>query len=269
MAEPASTPATRRKEPPRFRSVELVLKHHLGARMVRVTLSGSDLDGLVIDEPAASVRLLLPSPGSTDLVTPVWNGNEFLLSDGIRPVIRTFTPRRFDPAIPELDLDMVVHDGGIASAWATTAAIGSPAAISGPGRGYTVDTTASAYLLGGDETAIPAISQLLESIPHAIRIGVHIEAAAGFGQIALPDHPAATVTWHTADEQAPPGSALVAAIQAAEIDAGTLVWCAGEAASMHRIRTHLFRERSLPRSQATVRGYWKVRRDSGQGSSAD
>jgi NADPH-dependent ferric siderophore reductase len=237
--------------------------------MMRVTLSGPDLDGLVIAEPAASVRLLLPSPGSVDLVTPTWNGNEFLLSDGTRPIIRTFTPRRFEPGIPELDLDMVIHDGGIASAWAASAAIGSSAAISGPGRGYTIDSAASEYVLGGDETAIPAVSQLLESIPHVIPIEVHIETADGSGVIPMPDHPLATTTWHQADGQGPPGAALVRAIQSAEIAESTLVWCAGEAASMHQIRTHLFGKRGLPRSQATVRGYWKVQRDSGQGWSTD
>ena len=34
---------------------------------------------------------------------PAWNGNEFLLPDGRRPAIRTFTPRRVDPDALELD----------------------------------------------------------------------------------------------------------------------------------------------------------------------
>jgi NADPH-dependent ferric siderophore reductase len=39
-----------------------------------------------------------------------------------------------------------------------------------------------------------------------------------------------------------------------------VVWVAGEAAAMQRIRTHLFDGRGLTRSQATVRGYWKLGR---------
>ncbi|MCH7586319.1 MAG: siderophore-interacting protein, partial [Acidobacteria bacterium] len=31
--------------------------------MIRVTVTGSDLEGLLVEDPAASVRLLLPSPG--------------------------------------------------------------------------------------------------------------------------------------------------------------------------------------------------------------
>ncbi len=40
---------------------------------------------------------------------------------------------------------------------------------------------------------------------------------------------------------------------------GTRIWAAGEAAAMHKVRQHLFKERGLARSVATVRGYWKLR----------
>jgi len=36
-----------------------------------------------------------------------------------------------------------------------------------------------------------------------------------------------------------------------------VVWVAGEAASVQRIRKHLFDQRGMTRSAATVRGYWK------------
>src|SRR5437016_11032552 len=115
--------------------------------MVRVTLSGPELTGFTVEQPAASVRVLLPSSGATDVVVPTWNGNEFLLPDGRRPTIRTFTPWRVDPEGLELDVGIVVHGGGVASEWAASAEPGGPAAISGPGRGYTVDRDARACLV--------------------------------------------------------------------------------------------------------------------------
>jgi NADPH-dependent ferric siderophore reductase len=54
----------------------------LGLRMVRVTFSGPDMAGLTVEQPAASVRLLVPPPGAQQLVVPTWNGNEFLMPDG-------------------------------------------------------------------------------------------------------------------------------------------------------------------------------------------
>ena len=235
---------------------------------MRVTLVGPELDGFAVAAPAASVRLLLPSPGAQELVVPSWNGNEFLLPDGSRPVIRTFTPRNVDTESLRLELDVVVHDGGTASEWAASAPLGAEAAVSGPGRGYPVPPEATGFLLAGDETAIPAISQLLESIPGSIPVQVHIETADPSGSLPIPEHPEATVAWHSLDPGQSPGDALVSALRSADIGSEVRIWCAGEAASMHRIRTYLFTECAIPRSQATVRGYWKARPSKSTGSSA-
>jgi NADPH-dependent ferric siderophore reductase len=225
--------------------------------MVRVTFTGPELEGLTVEQPAASVRLLLPPTRGSELVIPSWAGNEFLLPDGRRPTIRTFTPRHLDREALELDLEIVVHGDGAASHWAERAHVGDPAAVSGPGRGYAIDHGAPAFLLAGDETAMPAISQLLEVLPRATPVEVRIEIAQPEARVALPHHPRASVQWCELPPGAPPGHALVAAVIGAGVDASTQVWVAGEAASVQRIRRHLFEERGLPRARAAVRGYWK------------
>ena len=228
--------------------------------MTRVTLTGPDLEGLRVEHAAASVRLLLPSPGARQLVMPRWTGNEFLLLDGRRPTIRTLTPRRV--AGVELDLDIVVHGGGVASDWAQQTRPGDQAAVSGPGRGYTIDHNAPGFFLAGDETAIPAMSQLLEALPSVRPVQVRIEIADPDAVIKLPDHPGSTVAWHEIPPRGSPGDALVDAIRGADLTPGTRVWVAGEAAAMQRVRRHLFEERRLLRDEATVRGYWKHGRTS-------
>lgn len=245
-----------RREPPRFRSVTVQGVRELTPRMLRVTFGGAELAGLQIDEPAASVRLLLPSPGC-DLEIPVWNGNEFLIRDGSRPIIRTFTPLNLDPEALTIELDVVQHDGGAASTWAEAAAPGDPAAISGPGRGYSIDRSVAAYVLGGDETALPAIGQLIAAIPPEAHVLTIVEVTAAEAKLELPAHPNLTVEWETRSPADPPGAALNEAVRRAEIPSGGKVWVAGEAAAMHRIRRHLFDDRQLPRRDATVRGYWK------------
>ena len=249
-----------RREPPAFRRVAVAGVSTLTPRLVRVTVGGPELDGLVIEQPAASVRLLLPSPGSKELVMPTWQGNEFLLPDGKRPPIRTLTPLRLDSTVQELDLEIVVHDGGAASAWAQAAQPGDKAALSGPGRGYPIDDEATGFLLGGDESAIPAIGQLLEVLPPDKPVHVIVEVADPAARLELPKHPAATVDWHDLPAGAPPGDTLVAAITDADLAPGTRIWAAGEAASMQRIRRHLLDERNLPRSETWIRGYWKTGR---------
>lgn len=234
-----------RREPPPFRRVRVRHTERITPRMARLTFEG-DLDGLVVDEPAASVRLLLPSPAGNELVIPTWNGNEFLLPDGARPAIRTFTPRRSGS---NLYIDVVLHGHGIAATWAETAEAGAGAAVSGPGRGYMIDPAAPAFLLAGDETAIPAITQLLDALPPTTPRQVFIEVADPAARQPLPAEP----TWLEA-------GTLADAIAQADIADGTRIWAAGEAAVMQRIRRHLFDERGIPRDHTEIRGYWKVER---------
>ncbi|MDQ3640409.1 MAG: siderophore-interacting protein, partial [Actinomycetota bacterium] len=180
-----------------------------------------------------------------------------------RPALRTFTPRRLDTDALELDLEIGIHGSGVASEWAETAEAGDRAAVSGPGRGYAIDRDAPAFLLGGDEAAIPAISQLLETLPVDRPVQVHIEISRADARIPLPRHPAAVVSWHQLGDSAPPGDDLLAAVRSVDLIPDTRVWVAGEAAAVQRIRKHLLEERRLPRSQTTVRGYWKHGRTGG------
>jgi NADPH-dependent ferric siderophore reductase len=228
---------------------------NLTPRMARVTFEGAELEGLTIEQPAASARLLLPTAPGRDLVLPRWNGNEFLLPDGRRPTIRTFTPMRHGPG--SIDLEIVIHGGGAASEWVQTAQPGDRAAIAGPRRGYAIDLGAPGFLLGGDETAIPAISQLLRALPGGRSVQVCIEVADPAGRLTLPEYAGATVVWAELPAGGSPGDALVDAVRSADIGSGTRVWVAGEAAAVQRIRRHLFQDRGVPRAQTSVRGYWK------------
>jgi NADPH-dependent ferric siderophore reductase len=255
-SEPDPRLARLRREPPRFRRVSVHSVEPLTPRLMRVTFRGPELEGFTVADPAASIRLLLPSPGSEDLEVPAWNGNEFLLADGRRPIIRTFTPYRVDGDPAELELWMVVHGDGPASDWAATAAPGNLAAVSGPGRGYAIKDDAPAILLAGDETAIPAISQILIARPD-VPAQVHIEVARPEARLAIVERPNATITWWDLPDGARPGDMLVDAVTGAELAPGTLVWAAGEAAAVQRIRRHLFDDLGVPRGQTTVRGYWK------------
>lgn len=251
-------PRTRRAPPP-FRRATVRHADDLTPRMRRLVLGGPELAGFEIPGPASSVRLLLPPPGSDDLVIPTWTGNEFALPDGSRAPIRTFTPCAFDPHTLELTIDVVLHDGGAASDWAAAASPGVETAVSGPGRAEPVDDDASSYLVAGDETAIPAIRQLLTAIADDVKVLVHVEVADEAARQDLPVHPNAEVTWHVTAEHSRPGNAVVTAIEGLDaIPDG--VWVAGEAAAVQRVRIHLVEVRGRSRSSSTVRGYWKYGR---------
>ncbi|MCH7584413.1 MAG: siderophore-interacting protein [Acidobacteria bacterium] len=132
-----------------------------------------------------------------------------------------------------------------------------PRALSGPGRGYAIDRSARAFLLGGDETAIPAISELLEALPTETPVRVCIEVTHPEARLVLPDHPQSTVEWCDLPSDGSPGDALIHRIKDADLDPGIRVWMAGEAGAMHRIRRLYFQDRGLARADAVIRGYWK------------
>jgi len=237
-----------------------------------VTLAGDGLRGFEPGLPGGSVRLLLPpspsrsgssSASPSELVLPTWNGNEYRYDDGTRPPIRTLTPLSFSPDDGELDVEVVLHGTGPLSAWAATARPGTPAAVSGPGRGYEVDAAARSFLLAGDESALPALGLLVDAMPLAAEVRVIVEIADASARLAFPDRPGLTVTWLVPAEGAAPGDALADAVIAVPLDGDGRIWAAGEAAAMQRIRRHLFETVGLPRSRAVVRGYWKHGRTGG------
>jgi NADPH-dependent ferric siderophore reductase len=224
-------------------------------RLRHVTVAGPELVGLEPAQPAASIRLLLPHHG--ELVLPEWNGNEFLHADGSRPHLRTLTPLRIDPVRGEVDVDIVLHGSGPLATWAESADVGDPVAISGTGRGYAIDAGAHAHVLAGDESALPAISTILDALAADATATVVIEVGHPGAELDLRGPDSLSVSWHVQSEGGTPGDALVAAVEATPIEPPTKVWVAGEAASVQRIRRHLFETLGLPRSSCTVRGYWK------------
>src|SRR5579862_8789978 len=230
-----------RRPPPPMQVVTVVEVERLSPRLVRVRFSGPGLEGFEGAQPAASLRLLVPSEG--DLVMPSWNGNEYLLPDGRRPPVRTLTPLPVGDGT--LEVAIVAHGPGPASEWAQVVEPGAQAAVSGPGRGYEVPP-AQRFVIAGDESAIPAIGQLLRALPAGASADVHVEAVGPAARVDLPRD----ATWHFTEQ---PGSAVVAAIEGASIEDGTRVWVAGEAAAVQRVRRHLFEERGVARATTWVR----------------
>jgi NADPH-dependent ferric siderophore reductase len=221
----------------------------LTARMIRVVFAGPALAGFNWNGPAAHIKLILGSD-----------------SPEVRAPSRTYTPRHFDAATHELTVDFVLHGEGPASSWAAQAQVGQPMLIAGPGRCYAVDAQAQWLLIGGDESAIPAVATILEAVPDTIRTAVRLEVNDAADEFAIaPQRPNVDIRWlHRAHPiighggTARAGVELLSAISAFQQPAGRGgIYIACEADAMRRIRQHLLLERALPREWLTTRGYWK------------
>ncbi|MDU0348390.1 siderophore-interacting protein [Actinomyces sp. MRS3W] len=210
----------------------------------------------------------------------------------------------------EVDVDMVAHGPhGPASRWLAGANVGTPARLLGPSRAWLasqppgshpggVDFVPPAvterYLIGGDETAAPAIARILEELPRWARGIVVVEVPERADAAYLPAHPGISVRVLARDGR-PHGQLLVDGVARAaaelcpagrpqeveEIDvdrdllwevprtarggaalkrASLYTWLAGEAGAVKRLRRHLVTERGLDRRSVAFMGYWRLGR---------
>jgi NADPH-dependent ferric siderophore reductase len=240
-SEPASAVGARPRKP-RYR-VQVRRVRRLTPRMVRVTFASEELASFGWSGPASHIKLIF---------------------DGARATMRTYTPRTFDAEARELDVDFVIHGEGPASAWAEQVAVGQTLTIAGPGRSYSIDPAAEWYLLAGDDSAIPAIGTILESLPATMKVQALIEIVDAAEQHPLEGRgargPQADIHWlPRGPDPRNAGRELEAAVQRVELPPGSgRIYVACEADAMRRIRRHLLRERQFPREHLVTRGYWRL-----------
>jgi NADPH-dependent ferric siderophore reductase len=231
----------------------------IAPRLVSVLVRGDALDGFRIEGPTSHVKVFLPADGQDAPALPEQTPDGPVWPEGAeRPVVRTYTPVRFDDESKTLELQFVLHGAGAASEWAERAAPGDRLAVAGPGGRFTLDETAAHWWLAADESAIPAVATLLGALPATAAADVHIEVTDAADEIAFDSQAKTTVTWHHRRSPNAFGAELDEAARAAEIPVGARIWVACEAAAMRGIRRHFTRERGLPTSSLVTRGYWRL-----------
>lgn len=236
--------------------VEVESVTRITPRMARVTFTGEGLAELAT-WPDQQLKLLFPPPGG-ELRLP----EEPAEGDGMRwytayqampdrPTMRGFTVRRLSGG--RLVVDFVLHThGGPAAAWAGTAKPGDQLARYGPAEVYArpLDFAADWLLLAGDETALPAVGSLLETVVPS-RATVLVEVADAAEEQDLPG-----VGWLHRDG-APHGQKLAEAVRALEIPGGsTFAWLAGEASTVRALRRTLVAG-GVPKKSIDFAGYWR------------
>jgi NADPH-dependent ferric siderophore reductase len=178
---------------------------------------------------------------------------KFILEAGDgEPVRRDYTPRHFDRAARELTIEFALHGPGGASDWARRAAPGQRAVIGGPRGSMIIPADYDWHLLAGDATALPAIHRRLEELPADTRAIVVLQLADAADRRALASAAPLDLHWVASDDE------LVATLAALPWPGGEgLVWCAGEAAAMARVRRVVLEQKQHPREAMRVAAYWK------------
>ncbi|GAA1859800.1 SIP domain-containing protein [Brevibacterium marinum] len=174
----------------------------------RVTFGGEGLRDFGCSGHPRDLRfkLIIPSAGATkpefDLLRFLdeqdpesglsWYQAWLQIDPRVRGEMRTYTVREWRAEACELVVDMVLHTdeqgrSGPAAAWALSAQVGHSLHIIGPSRHAEGPTAgiefapadADTILLAGDETAVPAIASILESITNGESIkGAKVQGKA-------------------------------------------------------------------------------------------
>ena len=224
----------------------------------RITLAGHDLERFTRD--GIHIRLLIPPAGldKPEWPRPARNGRRIWPPEERRPTQRLYTIRRIDAAAGEIDVDFVLHaEEGIASGWAARASIGDIIGMLGPGGGEMEE--ADWYLVAGDETAIPAIARLIETMAPTARgtILIEVENADEIQPLAPPA--GIDLKWLMRQGRATAESGLLAeaAMAITPPTQGRIqCWLGAEAQTAQRLRHHWREVLRLPKDVVSAVAYW-------------
>jgi iron complex transport system ATP-binding protein len=196
----------------------------------RITFGGYSLRdfGVHGDTLDLRIKLMIPSLAAdgTQLPLPVfkmaeagWYREWLAMDPAVRGSMRTYTVRqaRLDAVYPEIDVDFVMHfdapglaqtPPGPAANWALNAKPGDAVTIIGPNNRAAHCVTAEIYsgiewrpglaqrvLLAGDETAIPAISAILASLPDYMTGHAFLEVPEAGDFLELTSPADVEITW--------------------------------------------------------------------------
>ena len=243
--------------PEAYFAADVIEIRDLSSVMRRFVLGG---DGLAhyrsSDSPDEWFRLMVPPGRQLQVELPHKEGQQFHFANP-QPQPRWYSLRRWDPERRQVTVDIVLHDHGVATRWATTAQRGDQILISQPhGRG--VDTQADWVLILADQTGIPAACRILESLSHRQHAHAVFEApneAATF----TPTSPAdLKVCWAYNPSPASIPSPLSAAVRTIELPPGQgYVWMAGEAGCARDVRRYFRHELKWRSQHYDIVGYWR------------
>ena len=249
----AARSVQRLRHPLKARLLDVLRVQRISPHFVNVTLGGPALEGFYSASFDDHLKLMVPLPGQPAVVPHFGEHGPEWPEGAVRPTLRDYTPRRYNAAAGELEVEFALHGDGPAAEWAAQAAPGQQVGIGGPRGSFVVPIDYDWHLLIGDETALPAIARRLEELPASTQAIVLVQLGDAADRRALPSAARLSVQW-----LAPGTEALLAAVQALQLPAGEgYAWAAGEAQAMAAVRRVLVNQHGLDKDHVRAAAYWK------------
>ncbi len=243
-----------------FREITVQSSTRISTHMQRVRFTGDNLARFA--SGGLHMRLLLPPRGRK----PVW---PTLGADGLMVwpsgddalTVRVYTIRAIDPVAGWFDVDFVLHEGENtpAATFAANARPGEIIGLIGPGGGDASDQRN--LLLFGDDTALPAIGRMLDSLAPESRADVFVEVDSPADTLPLAEGDNIRITWlyRHGDE---PGTANLLSQALRGIDRVSLaddvfVWAGCEFGDFRELRRIVRKEWGLKKDRQLIVAYWR------------
>ncbi|WP_260261945.1 siderophore-interacting protein [Vibrio intestinalis] len=231
---------------PAFQTVSVISTQQITPNMQRLTLAGQGLAEFPSDCEGGYIKLLFNAVGGTDLTG---------LDENNRPVMRTYTIRRFLAEQQAIEVDFVRHitqdnQCGFASRWAMNAQVGNTISLRGPGIIANLNTAADWFFLTADMTSLPALSAKIKQLPENAKgyAVIQVESLEDKQKLQAPD--GIEVHWIT--------EGLADKARSLEWYEGhAAVWCACEFDSMRQLRQYFRNEKEVLKDNLYLSSYWK------------
>ena len=191
-------------------------------------------------------------------------------ADGTRPVRRRYTIRSLDRDTLMLTLHVVRHGDGPGERWVQEASPGDRIEGIGPRGKITISPAADWHLFMGDESAMPAILAMTESLPGDAEATLVVEIPGPDDEQELLAPPRSRLSWlHRVN--APAGDPALLTAEAAEVElppGNGHAYLFGEASVVLRLR-EILGSRGLSQDQMSPKAYWgRGRANAGHGEPA-
>lgn len=170
---------------------------------------------------------------------------------------RRYSIRRFEPGVPAVELDIVLHGEGPGVRWARDVRAGERVEALGPRGKIGVAPGADWHLFCGDETALASISCMVESLGPGARALCVLEAGAGEDERAPDAAGDVTLRWLRRAGEPGTGDLLATTLRALELPAGRgHAYVFGELRQVAAARAVLT-ERGIDPADIDHKAYWR------------